>query len=263
MTGLKNMLLAEQDRLEQIIRQVKAQLVNAPEGTLRLSKSNGCTQYYHCTVETSRNGIYIPSGKNELIRQLAQKTYAEKVLKFAEKRLAQIKKLAQDYSEDEIEKIYLKEHVERKKLIDPVEKTWEQQFEMWKKKEYKGKEFYDGTPLILTERGERVRSKSEKIMADYFYRRGIEYKYECPLYLKRFGWVFPDFTFLTREKGEVYWEHLGMMDDPIYAAKAIRKINAYENNGIFQGENLILTYEAGQIVLDTRKLEQFVNKYLV
>ena len=41
----------------------------------------------------------------------------------------------------------------------------------WYEEEYQGKEFKEGTPLILTEKGERVRSKSEKILADYFYRK--------------------------------------------------------------------------------------------
>lgn len=48
--------------------------------------------------------------------------------------------------------------------------------------------------MILTDRGERVRSKTEKIMADYFYRKGIEYKYEQPIYLKGLGTVYPDFS---------------------------------------------------------------------
>lgn len=99
------------------------------------------------------------------------------MLRLAEKRLLQIKKLTEDYEDDEIAKVYLKEHVERQKFIKPVEPTWEQRLKEWKDKEYKGKEFQEGVPVILTERGERVRSKSEKIMADYFFRRGIEYKY--------------------------------------------------------------------------------------
>lgn len=51
---------------------------------------------------------------------------------------------------------------------------------------------------IYTQKGERVRSKSEKTLADYFYYHGIPYKYECPLLLKGFGIIYPDFTFLTR-----------------------------------------------------------------
>ncbi len=44
------------------------------------------------------------------------------------------------------------------------------------------------------------------------------------------------FYFLSpRLDKEIYWEHDGMMDDPVYAKNAIKKIEAYERNGIFQG----------------------------
>ena len=100
-------------------------------------------------------------------------------------------------------------------------------------------------------------------MADYFFRHGIAYKYECPLYLKGVGTIYPDFTFLSRKTGkEVYWEHNGKVDNPEYARKMVRKINAYENNGIFLGERLILTYETEQTILNTGKIEQLVKKYL-
>ena len=128
---------------------------------------------------------------------------------------------------------------------------------------YTGKEFPEGTPVIRTERGERVRSKSEKILADYFSRHGIPYKYECPLYLKGTGLVHPDFTFLSRKSGqEIYWEHDGRMDDPEYARNAIRKIQAYEANGIYPGERLILTFETSKIVLDMKLIEKLVCRYL-
>ena len=162
-----------------------------------------------------------------------------------------------------MEKLFLSEHVERQKLIKPIEKPWEQKVAEWKTNEYKGKEFQPGAPIILTEKGERVRSKSEKIMADYFYRNGIEYKYECPLYLKGVGIIYPDFTFLSRKSGEeIYWEHNGMIDEPKYARNMVKKINAYENNGIFVGERLILTYETEETILNTGKIEEMVKRYL-
>lgn len=77
------------------------------------------------------------------------------------------------------------------------------------------------------------------------------------------GTVYPDFTFLSPETGEeIYWEHNGKMDDPVYTRKAVRKINAYENNGIYLGERLILTYETEQTILNTGKIEQLVKRYL-
>lgn len=117
--------------------------------------------------------------------------------------------------------------------------------------------------MILNERGERVRSKSEKILADFFYRNRIPYKYECPLHLKNFGMVYPDFTFLSAKTGqEIYWEHDGRMDDPVYAQSAVKKIYAYEENDIYPGERLILTYETEKTVLNMQIVERLVHKYL-
>lgn len=263
MRGLKNLLLAEQARLEEVVKLTKIRIDNAPEGTLRLSQSNTYLQFYHCTEE-NKAGKYISKGNDELIQKLAQKSYDDKVLRVAEKRLNQIKKLTKDYEDNEIEQIFLKGHKERQHIIHPVEPTWENRINEWKTKEYQGKGFGDEMPMIVTERGERVRSKSEKIMADYFYRHGIEYKYECPIYLKGMGMVYPDFTFLSKKLGkEVYWEHCGIVDEPSYARNMVRKIEAYENNGIFPGERLILTYETEQSILNTGKIEQMVNRYLI
>lgn len=263
MKGLLELLYEEQKRLETIVEKVKSRLIEAPTGTLRMSKSHNKLQYYRCCGE-KKSGIYINKNNIEMAKKLAQKTYDEKVLKLAEKRLSQIRKITKDYSENEIDEIYLNERAERQELIEPVELTWEQKIEEWKSREYKDKGFRDETPIILTERGERVRSKSEKILADYFYRNGIEYKYECPLYLNGIGTVYPDFTFLSQKTGEeIYWEHNGKVDDPAYARNMVKKIQAYENNGIWQGEKLILTYETEQTILNTGKIEQLVKRYLL
>ena len=263
MNGLRNLLLKEQLRLENIINKVKARLETAPEGSLRLSKSHNHIQYYWCKEE-NKTGYYISNNNMELARKLAQKSYDKKVLELAEKRLSQISRIMKDYNDSEIEKILCNEHLERQKLIEPIELTWEQKVAMWKEKEYKGKEFQLDAPVIMTEKGEQVRSKSEKIMADYFYRNGIEYKYECPLYLKGVGMIYPDFTFLSRKKGEeIYWEHNGKVDEPMYARKMVKKINAYENNGIFVGKRLILTYETEQTILNTDRIEELVNRFLL
>jgi len=263
MKGLSELLLEEQKHLETIIEKVKISLKDAPIGTLRLSKSHNRVQYYRC-IDKKKTGRYINKNNMEIAKRLAQKAYDEKVLKLAEKRLSQIYKITKDYKEDEIEEIYFREREERQRLIEPVEPTWEQKIEEWKIREYTGKGFREETPIILTERGERVRSKSEKIMADYFYRHDIEYKYECPLYLNGIGTIYPDFTFLSSKTGEeIYWEHNGKVDDPSYAKNMVRKIQAYENNGIFLGEKLILTFETEQMILNTGKIEQLVNRYLL
>ena len=53
------------------------------------------------------------------------------------------------------------------------------------------------------------------------------------------------------------------MDDPAYAQNAVRKILAYEENGIYPGESLILTFETEKNVLNTRIIERLVHRYLL
>ena len=155
-------------------------------------------------------------------------------------------------------------HTQRQLLVTPIEPIWEKELARWYDMEYQGKEFYEGTAEIVTEKGERVRSKSEKILADYFYRNNILYQYEKPLYLKGYGTVYPDFTFLSKKtRKEIYWEHEGMMDKPEYAKSAVKKIESYQRNGIHLGERLILTFETELTVLNSQIVEELVEKYLV
>ena len=85
MNELKNLLIKEKVRLEEIISMTKMRLNNVPKGTLRISQSNSYRQFYHCTDE-NKLGKYIAKGNEDLVQQLAQKSYDEKVLKLAEKR---------------------------------------------------------------------------------------------------------------------------------------------------------------------------------
>ena len=200
----------------------------------------------------------------ELVRALAQKTYNEKILRYTEKTSKQIGRLLENYEDDKVEKIYKSENTKRQKLITPIEATYEQIIEQWLETPFKGKGFSDSMPVILTNKGIRVRSKSEKILADYFDSLGLVYKYECPIYLNDFGNIYPDFTFLSRKTGrEIYWEHEGMMDNSEYARAAIQKIGTYEKNGIFPGENLILTFETYITPINTELMQMNVKKYLL
>ena len=167
MQELRHLLVQEQKRLETIINKARSGLESAPEGRLRISCDKSKPRYYQ--YMSADNETYIPKAEMELARLLAQKNYNESVVKKAEARLKQIKKITKNYSDDEIEKIYTSMNKERQALVTPVESTWDQLLKMWYEEEYQGKEFKEGTPLILTEKGERVRSKSEKILADYFY----------------------------------------------------------------------------------------------
>lgn len=116
---------------------------------------------------------------------------------------------------------------------------------------------------IITENGEKVKSKSEKILADKFKSMGIPYAYEQPVLLNGYGYVLPDFKILNKKtRKEYYWEHFGMMDDREYAEKTIKKIENYEKNGIFPGKNLIMTFETKQHPLSMRIVSENIEEFL-
>ena len=47
-----------------------------------------------------------------------------------------------------------------------------------------------------------------------------------------------------------------------YVENAIRKIASYEQNGIFPGENLILTYETKKNPLNQKVIKMMIQRYL-
>ena len=49
--GLKQFLIKEKNRLEEIVKISTKRLKDVPEGSLRLSKTKKYIQYYHCTDE--------------------------------------------------------------------------------------------------------------------------------------------------------------------------------------------------------------------
>ena len=170
-----------------------------------------------------------------------------------------IKKYFANYPERNAEQVLEGLHKERQRLIHPIRETDEQYIQNWRNVAYEGKGFAEDAPEFYTSRGERVRSKSEWIIAELLEKEGIPYRYEYPVYLRGFGKVYPDFTVLNvRTRKEIYWEHMGMMDNPIYAEKAINKIHTYEQNGMFQGEDLLVTYETSKSPLNQKVIMRMI-----
>lgn len=247
----------------QLKKEKEKALKNIPEGFLRICVGKRKPQYYWRTDPKDYNGIYIPEKDINLAKKLAQKDYDKKVLASAEKELEAIKRYRSAYPIISVEQVYDNLHKERQKLICPIVETDEQYIFNWESVAYQGKGFDEMMPEIYTEKGERVRSKSEVIIADILKQEGIPYRYECPLQLKGWGKVYPDFTVLNvQERRELYWEHLGMMDDPNYVESVLQKLTLYQQNGIFPGKNLILTYETKKILINPKSVRLIIEEYL-
>ncbi|MBQ9321830.1 MAG: hypothetical protein IJ239_05705, partial [Eubacterium sp.] len=67
----------------------------------------------------------------------------------------------------------------------------------WLDIQYPKKGFSEEGPEFYTSKGERVRSKSEVIIADTLARMGVPYRYEFPIRFSGTGTFHPDFTVLN------------------------------------------------------------------
>ncbi len=266
---MKNALIQEMEELKQILKIAKKDAERGPEGHLRVSHCGKTPQYYQRIPLEKGNhsnnvGKYIPKKNRELARRLAQKDYALKVMVAIEERVSGIKKFIRLYDKSDVTAIYEHMSEDRKMLVNSYTTSKEERFEQWKNKTYTRKPFAEGVVEIYTNNGERVRSKSEKIIADMLERYHVAYHYECPLFLKGMGEIYPDFTLYNPEsQREIYWEHLGMMDNPDYCEKALRKISAYQKDGYMLGQELIITYETSKTPLDTRAIQRIIDFYFL
>ncbi|MDO4978360.1 MAG: hypothetical protein Q4E53_14015 [Eubacteriales bacterium] len=279
MKKLKKELIAEKRYLEKIIEKTtekeaekKIEIISKlTNPKIRITNRKDIRSYYLCSPEICeqfKGGQYLKKDEKYIAKEIVQKEYEEKLRMAAEKKLKIIEELLETMENDSLELVYQNYNLYRKELICPIVGPQEMKVRDWLSQTYNKKTFAEGTPEIYTEHGERVRSKSEKIIADLLYKNGIPYLYEKPLLLslpnQKNIIVYPDFTILDiANRREVYLEHFGKMDDMEYVEKAIRKINTYEKTGISQGDKLFITYESLKYPLDTRTLESLIRRNFI
>ena len=237
-------------------------LSRAPDGRLRIVKTGVKKRYYLIENPEDRNGRYLSAAEYEIARRIAQKRYVQNVLKNVLEDLRAIEG-ALSALKNSPEQVYDDLSDDYRELVIPIEPTDEQFINDWYAK-HKGHR--NPLPIegdLITDRGERVRSKSELIIANLLNAAGIPYVYEAELCLKGVGTIYPDFTILNvRLRKTIYWEHQGKMDDPEYADKAVAKTAAYISSGLFPGDDLIVTSETSKRSLSTSVLRAIIERYL-
>lgn len=264
MKNYSQYLSNQEKKIDEMIHNIKESLAKAPEGGLRIIHNHGSSQYYIRKNDGETGWKYIKKQDISLAKGLAQREYDRKLLKILEKDKNKIQHSWNGTEEEELKRAYEELSDDRKKLVTPRILSDEEFVRQWKSREYKGKYISDEIPEIYTEKGERVRSKSEKLIADKLLMMEIPYRYEYPLVLKNIGKIYPDFLLLNvAERKEILFEHFGMMDNKEYCEKAIKKINAYEKCGIFPGDRLILTYETSKNPIDMRLVEKILEKFCI
>lgn len=266
MNTVYDILVTEEGILRELVKQLNDRMNSYPDGILEISYSHGHVQYYQRNRSCGRKRekrVYIRKKERNIAEALAQRDYDRRLLGELQQRLNAVTRARSVYENTAPEETINTFTAEKQGLICPMLLTDSQFVRGWQEQKYKGKPFTEETSGIYTVRGERVRSKSEKIIADTLERQGVPYKYEAPLVLQEGFTIYPDFRVLNvRRRKEYIWEHLGMMDDEAYARRAVNKLNLYINNGFLPGEQLIITMESQKTPLGTKTIEVMIEKYI-
>ena len=263
--------------LQNLLFTKKKSYEKAPQGRIRISQNGGHPEYYLVTERGSLRGKYLPHSQKTLARQLAQKDYDARLIKLLQKEITALQNYMKQTSNGRaIPELYDSLCPARRSLITPVTLTNEQYAARWQDVSWTGRPFAPDAPYICTARGERVRSKSEVIIADTLFRYNIPYRYEFPITLKRSNsadirrdlgrsiTLYPDFLCLnTRTRTEFYWEHFGLMDSTEYSNNAAGKLRLYTENGILAGRNLIITMETQTEPPSIKALEKLIEEFLL
>ena len=277
----------------------KKDLTNSPPGKLRTKINKTTPVYYYRESPSDKYGTYIKSKDRKLAIALAQKGYAEDMIRIIEKRISFLDKLLESYTKQKLTTIYEEYAPARRKLITPYVISDEEYIRHWLASGISGTAAAasrSGTSattgrssgrvrqntnqlsnnqssssslsmitapyqafsndscanitqskdnrIFTTAHGEKVRSKSEVIIADTLLRMGIPYIYEKPYYYDGNKSFNPDFTVLNvRRRKEIYIEHFGKMGSAGYRADFFWKMKTFGQIGIVQGENLVMTFE--------------------
>ena len=257
--AVRNVLSERYDLITKTIENIEKKLKALPEGWINVRYQNGKAYYYHAKYKSKDR--FLAKGDEVLIRQLLQKYYLKKVLKAAKNELTALSKMLALYPDDLPEEMFEKLPEELRSGVEPIILGNEQDAREWMAEPFVGKPFKDDAPVYKTIKGERVRSKSEVMIADRMFFRGVPYKYECPIMID--GQVIhPDFSIKRMSDNKlIYHEHCGRMDDPEYVNDLVERVNLYNQAGIMQGDRLTFSFETADKPLDNRVIDRLIDEF--
>lgn len=260
--SILTMAKSERERLIRIIDAAQKSIDLLPPGRIEIRKNRNSLQFYYKKDRGEQNSVYMPVANRKTAYGVIQRGYLERFKRTAEEQLRELDRLCTRYDPRALEKVFLSASPARQKLLRPVVLPDDLFAAKWQAVQYEKKEFAENAAVHYTEKNERVRSKSEVLIANALNRAGIPYHYEKPLTVGS-NIFHPDFTVLRlSDRKEMYWEHLGMMDDKEYSSNALRKIRTYEEYGIFPGDRLIITSETYKLPFNLTIINRTIDHFL-
>lgn len=240
-----------------------------------VSKSQRNVIRLYCKTEDMKQRYLGSKDRNEIIR-LSTKTYATKLDKAAQLEKDQIDRCIEvleskttdggiDKADTDLVYGNLPDYIRAN--TSPSALTDDGFAERWQKEKYNSRWKKKSDTIYETPRGEKVRSKSEWIIACMLDKAGVPYRYEEIVPLNEdFGiFLHPDFTVLNKRTRKVYyWEHFGAMNNNDYIENNFMpKMRDYYNFEFLPGDKLLMTFESSGHPIDTTDVKRIIENYLL
>ena len=267
------------------------------EKTLNIKMMDGRPAFFYRTKDGKQ--VYLNHTNEKLIKKLASDYYERKMKAIAlrEKKqidscIAILEKDKEISDVDNTSKLIPEAVMEYAVLSELTAEGYAQKWQnsnnvVKKRRSHKQDDYHKYKTL----RGEYVGSKSEVIIADRLFVKGIPYHYEIAftpeaiidksrpvidetgrlLGYEAIGFgpdspdtLHPDFYVLNkRTRKAYYWEHLGKMDDPEYCRKNFNRFMRILDAGYVIGEDLLVTHEDSKNPLMTESIDSIIERYLL
>ena len=270
---LKKQIAERKSEVEKLVGTIDKSKVLLVNGNLYCRLQSG---EYRYIVRESGDGTvtYLGRDKTVRIRQLCNKVHGKRLKAAAQKEIRQLDRCLELLESEkdgagidkaDMDSVYgnLPEGIRRN--TSPSMFTDDGYAERWQKEEYQNR-WMKSDFIYETPRGEKVRSKSEWMIACMLAEAGVPYRYEeiVPLNAMFGVFLYPDFTVLNKRTRKVYyWEHFGRMDDPEYINNSFMpKMNDYYNFDFLPGEKLLMSFESGKRPFDTTQVKRIIEQFL-
>lgn len=234
------------------LENLKKEYSSLPDGRLYIKCSKGSYSFYKY-VNGKAAGV--KKDEDELY-MLARKLYIEFIIcemrkrgKLAESDMAEFRSSKRNFSKTMETAFQL---LCRKRIM--MDKTSYD----WCCRKFDSNPKYPEQLKYKTGEGIKIRSKSERVIANRLEKYMIPYRYEAKLSLDGIN-CYPDFTILKNDGSLILWEHLGLADNQDYAFNAYRKLENFRKHGFVQHKNLICTYEND--IESEQELDRIIKRY--
>ena len=265
--------------------------------TLNIKMMDGRPAFFYRTKDGKQ--VYLRHTEEKLIRKLASDYYERKMKAIALREKKQIDSCIAILEKDKeisdvdntsklIPEAVMEYAVLSELTAEGYARKWQNSNNVVKKRRSHKQDDYH---KYKTLRGEYVGSKSEVIIADRLFVKGIPYHYEIAftpeaiidksrpvidetgrlLGYEAIGFgpdspdtLHPDFYVLNKRTRKAYfWEHLGKMDDPEYCRKNFNRFMRILDAGYVIGEDLLVTHEDSKNPLMTESIDRIIERYLL